>query len=237
MNLSTTFTPEVFFLSDRDVVFRLYTRLEENRIVKLYDALLLTDSTFNVTQPTRFIIHGWRASGKSKLNFNIRREYLRLGAFNVFIVDWGAGSNSVTYIRSKRRVKAVGKTVSDFIDFLHQQTGMDLTTVTVIGHSLGAHIGGMAGKHTQKRGKIGVIVGLDPARLFFSMNKPTSRLHYSDALYVESIHTNARRMGLKEPIGHASFYPNFGRTQVCIRMSVVKVIYLKLIFFIDWLRI
>lgn len=57
-------------------------------------------------------------------------------------------------------------------------------------------------------GKIGKIIGLDPARPFFKHNDLDGRLTNTDATYVEVIHTSAGKLGFSKPIGKASFYPN-----------------------------
>lgn len=62
-------------------------------------------------------------------------------------------------------------------------------------------------------GKIGKIVGLDPAMPLFKYNNLEGRLAATDASYVESIHTCAGRLGMTKPIGSASFFPNGGRRQ------------------------
>lgn len=54
------------------------------------------------------------------------------------------------------------------------------------------------------------IVGLDPARVLFSINAPDERIHNTDAIYVETIHTSI--LGFYNPLGTVSFYPN-GRSQ------------------------
>lgn len=62
-------------------------------------------------------------------------------------------------------------------------------------------------------GKIGKIVGLDPALPLFKYNNVDGRLAATDASYVESIHTCAGRLGMTKPIGMAAFFPNGGRRQ------------------------
>lgn len=62
-------------------------------------------------------------------------------------------------------------------------------------------------------GRIGKIVGLDPAGPLFSFRNADSRLASTDAEYVETIHTNAGLLGIPDPIGDASFYPNGGSRQ------------------------
>lgn len=61
------------------------------------------------------------------------------------------------------------------------------------------------------RGRVQKIVALDPAGPLFSINSPNERVDSSDGEYVEVIHTNYHMLGFREPIGHADFYPNFGR--------------------------
>lgn len=98
-----------------------------------------------------------------------------------------------------------------FIDYLFEH-GLVLRDLVIVGHSLGAHISGYAGKNIQS-GKIGVIVGLDPAGPLFSIDKPHKRLADTDADYVQIIHTDAGNLSVEEPIGHADFYPNGGNEQ------------------------
>lgn len=80
--------------------------------------------------------------------------------------------------------------------------------MTAIGHSLGAHVVGAAGKRTAQQ--MYSVVGLDPAGPLFSLDAPANRLHHTDAYYTESIVTDAGRLGFEHPICHGNFYPNFG---------------------------
>lgn len=64
-----------------------------------------------------------------------------------------------------------------------------------------------------KNGKLRKIVALDAAAPLFDFNDPSTRVAVGDADVVESIHTNAGRLGISHPIGNASFYPNGGRSQ------------------------
>ncbi|XP_055850859.1 phospholipase A1-like [Episyrphus balteatus] len=89
---------------------------------------------------------------------------------------------------------------------------MRFDTLTLFGHSMGAHVAGFAGKNV-KRGKIHAIFGMDPALPLFPYNDPTRRLAATDAEYVESIHTNGGDWGFYQPIGQTAFYPNGGKYQ------------------------
>lgn len=88
----------------------------------------------------------------------------------------------------------------------------------ILGHSLGAHIAGYAGKYLD--GKLGHITGFDPAGPHYEGLKDTNaRLWHTDAQFVESIHTDAKHLvpnlgfGMYETCSHVDFYPNGGRSQ------------------------
>lgn len=98
------------------------------------------------------------------------------------------------------------------IDFLVARRGMNLESVFVVGHSLGAHIAGIAG-HALHSGRLPIIVGLDPAYPLFKRDRTDSRLSVMDADYVQVIHTNGNNLGMRYPVGDADFYPNWGVTQ------------------------
>lgn len=79
---------------------------------------------------------------------------------------------------------------------------MNLKDVTIIGHSLGAHIAGRAAKRLKSDGKIGVIIGLDPASVGFDFFETEKRLADFDAEYVQVIHTDGDKFGFSIPMGH-----------------------------------
>lgn len=65
------------------------------------------------------------------------------------------------------------------------------------------------------------IVGLDPARPLFRLDKPEERLHFTDAKYVETIQTS--QVGFFKPLGTVSFFPNGGGSQPqCGSLDVVS---------------
>nr|CAD7587770.1 unnamed protein product [Timema genevievae] len=60
--------------------------------------------------------------------------------------------------------------------------------------------------------------GMDPAEPHFGDTLPVVRLDYTDAEFVDIIHTDTSRfitggLGMREPIGHVDFYPNGGVEQ------------------------
>lgn len=81
--------------------------------------------------------------------------YLQNEDSNVIVVDWGSISRR-PYIWASNRVIMVGQFVSTMIDFLEKQ-GIDLSKTILIGHSLGAHVVGLAARNAQ--GEVGFVVG------------------------------------------------------------------------------
>ncbi|XP_050079714.1 uncharacterized protein LOC126567538 [Anopheles maculipalpis] len=204
--------PEPHFTAGTDTIFRLYTRSNRDtpQVLQLNNAGSVTSSNFNAANPTRFIIHGWNNDGFSEVNTILKDAWLDRGEFNVITVDWGVGAQTINYPFARARVSAVGNVVSTFINFLQFTTGITFASVSIAGHSLGAHAAGNAGFF--QFGRLNTIFGMDPALPLFSLDS-NDRLTLNDAQYVESIHTNAGLLGFDLPLGQASFYPNGGRTQ------------------------
>lgn len=202
---------EPYFNAERQTVFHLYTRDNPtvSQILALNDVEALKKSNFNAKSPTRFIIHGWNNDVKSGCNTAVRNAYLNVGDFNVIVVDWGKGANTINYISARNRVNSVYPVVASLIEFLNGYAGMKFETLSIIGHSLGAHIAGLTAKQFKKP-RVGTVVALDPASPLFSMDRPAERVHLDDAEYVQSIQTDIGRLGLNKPVGQAAFYPNYG---------------------------
>lgn len=202
---------ESMFTPASDVTFTLFTSswLSGQRII-LNNAASLSSSRFNPSNPTRILIHGWQQNGGASFNSQTRARYHTRGSFNVIVVDWGAGAQTINYALAAGRVRATGGVVGDFIDFLNLRGGATFASINVIGFSLGAHVAGHAGKQVT-RGRLPVVVGCDPAGPSFSWLSPSGRLSSGDATYVLTIHTDIGRLGFDRNIGDGAFYPNMGR--------------------------
>lgn len=89
--------------------------------------------------------------------------FLKSGDFNVIVIDWkqaqywGIGhSIPSTYSAVVKKLGEVAEYVKRMLLFLESH-GIELSTTTIVGHSLGAHVAGLAGYKTMS--KIGRIVG------------------------------------------------------------------------------
>ncbi|XP_073819936.1 phospholipase A1-like [Musca autumnalis] len=210
--LETMENVDSFGLSTVPVKYYLYTRVNPSKGTKIVATTKSVDASyFDASKPTYFVIHGWTQSYTSGMNKDIRAAALRTFDCNVIVVDW-ARARSVDYATSVIAVPKVGKKIAEMIDFLNKNYKMPFETLTVAGHSLGAHVAGYAGKNV-KNGKINTIIGMDPALPLFSYDKPKKRLADTDAVYVQSIQTNGGLLGFKQPIGKGACYPNGGEEQ------------------------
>ncbi|XP_016962933.1 vitellogenin-1 [Drosophila biarmipes] len=81
--------------------------------------------------------------------------------------------------------------------------------IHLIGHSLGAHIVGAAGRHLHRltNQTIPRITGLDPAKPCFNEGEVLSGLMRGDGRFVDVIHSNPGVLGKRDPLGDVDFYP------------------------------
>lgn len=126
--------------------------------------------------------------------------------------------------------KDIGHYYAKFLNYL-LKIGAKASDIHLIGHSLGAHISGFAGRFIscgkvkritgipicfEIRHLLGLYVilitfsGLDPALPGFSHGFKVDRLLPSDADFVDIIHTSGGVLGFLDNLGHADFFPNGG---------------------------
>lgn len=117
----------------------------------------------------------------------------------------------------------LGGYLADFIIKLHQELNIPLEKVTILGHSLGAHVAGIAGKDVFQalNSKLGKIVGADPAGPLFTSTDERRKLNKNDAECVTVLHTDAGYLGYRYSLGALDFFPNEGtRIQPGCRISL-----------------
>lgn len=188
-----------------DVIFQLYRRSSPST----YSVLVPYDdnsfSGFDASLPTRLYIHGWMSSSSS--GQEVKNAYLSVDDYNVIVVDWSELAKDL-YSFAKDSVKDVGAAVATLLDYLVTYKGAKLSTVHVTGHSLGAHVAGVAGSLVS--GTLSKITGLDPAAPLYGNENLADRLDKGDASFVEVIHTCGGLLGWSDPLGHVDFFPNDG---------------------------
>ncbi|XP_054556187.1 lipase member I isoform X2 [Talpa occidentalis] len=199
------------FVPQLEMFLMMYTRNNFNCAEPLFEQDNSLNTNFNTSKKTIWLIHGYRPIGSipSWLQ-NFLRVLLDQDDINLIVVDWNRGATTFIYNRAVKNTRKVAVKLSESIHNLLKH-GASLDNFHFIGVSLGAHISGFVGKIFQ--GQLGRITGLDPAGPKFSGKSSNDRLDYSDAKFVDVIHSDVNGLGVKEPLGHIDFYPNGGKKQ------------------------
>lgn len=176
-----------------------------------------------------FVVHGY-AGGDNSIPIGLVRDaYLRNGQFNLFLVDYGPVGRPPCYVAMVNNVNYVSYCIASYINQL-QRKGMSTDSITLIGHSIGAHICGHLTKrlHFRVRKIIGKFVikfnwfpivlnynrnldlGLDPA---LPLITDKIRLNRANAERVHTLQTNAGFFGELGAIGHVDICVNSGIKQ------------------------
>nr|XP_022915963.1 lipase member H-B-like [Onthophagus taurus] len=157
-------------------------------------------------------------------------KYLQKRNCNVIQADWSKLSG-LTYVNAIQTSISVGNYIGKFIVRLLDSGLTSHNRIHLIGHSLGAHIAGIAGKETFRlTGKeIGRISGLDPAKQLFEIPScpDSARLQQTDAELVDITHTDCLLFGFKKPLGTVDFYFNGSRFQPGNRPPNLNVLWNK----------
>ncbi|XP_035206598.1 pancreatic triacylglycerol lipase-like isoform X2 [Stegodyphus dumicola] len=197
--------------------FFLYTRSNHDTPRNFSNMDFSTDdlhlSMFSPNARTKFIVPGYISRTSEQWKIPLKDALLFTEDCNVFLVDWSGGDGPL-YEQAVANTRVVGAELALFIKTL-QNLGIQPESIHIIGHSLGSHIAGYAGKRLKRLGRI---TAMDPAGPYFTNVDPIVRLDRADALLVDAIHTNAaatrfQGFGLTESIGHFDFFPNGGHLQ------------------------
>ncbi|XP_010358681.2 lipase member I isoform X5 [Rhinopithecus roxellana] len=199
------------FIPRIEIILMMYTRNNLNCAEPLFEHNNSLNVNFNTQKKTVWLVHGYRPMGSipSWLQ-NFVSILLNEEDMNVIVVDWNRGATTFIYDRAVKNTRKVAVSLSGHIKNLLKH-GASLDNFHFIGMSLGAHISGFVGKIFH--GQLGRITGLDPAGPKFSRKLPYKRLDYTDAKFVDVIHSNSNGLGIREPLGHIDFYPNGGKKQ------------------------
>lgn len=137
--------PALFFTVEKDVRFELFTHKNPIKpsLLVLDDYQSVKNSNFNPEYPTRFLVHGWNSEGLLTPRF--ADAYLVKGQHkvNFIALNWQKGADTLNYYAARNRVPEVANHLAHFIDFLAHKFNLKYTDVTIVGHSLGAHISGI----------------------------------------------------------------------------------------------
>uniref|UniRef100_A0A673CJ28 Lipase, member Ib n=1 Tax=Sphaeramia orbicularis TaxID=375764 RepID=A0A673CJ28_9TELE len=189
----------------------LYTRSNLRCGRELNHHHLSSQPLFNVSRPTAFVIHGYRPTGAPPIWIDhIVHLLAEQEDMNIIVMDWNKGAANLNYFTAVTYTREAALNLTGFIMTMEEE-GASLSSVHLIGVSLGAHLAGFVGENL--KGKIGRITGLDPAGPMFTSATPGERLDPSDAMFVDVLHTDMNSFGLNGAHGHIDFYANGGADQ------------------------
>lgn len=111
-------------------------------------------------------------------------------------------------------MRPVGRHVAEILADLIS-SGLNPSTLELLGFSLGGHTVSFVARHFQKitGQNVSRITALEPSGPCFRWLGPEDRLDASNADFVEVIHTNIDGFGMALPMGHVDFYVNGGEYQ------------------------
>ncbi|XP_059517525.1 pancreatic lipase-related protein 2-like isoform X1 [Myotis daubentonii] len=207
--------------------FLLYTNENPNsyQLISSMDLATVNASNFHLDRKTRFIIHGFISKGEETWLTDMCQRMFKVEKVNCICVDWRRGART-GYNQAVHNIRVVGAEIAFLIEGLSTKMGYSLENVHLIGHSLGAHTAGEAGRRLG--GCVGRITGLDPAEPGFQGTPEEVRLDPSDAMFVDVIHTDTSPtvpnlgFGMSQKVGHLDFYPNGGKQMPGCEKNIIS---------------
>ncbi|XP_017487267.1 PREDICTED: inactive pancreatic lipase-related protein 1-like [Rhagoletis zephyria] len=199
--------------------FYLYTRENPTEAeVLLWNNTESVESSryYSNGRPTKVIIHGYVETPASRPWIgDMKDKFLEAFDLNVIIIDWSKNrANRGRYGQAAANTQVIGPMVAIQVQLICRLKNATESQFHLIGQSLGAHLSGFAGKFLN--GTLGQITGMDPAGPSFEGAEPQYRLWYTDAQFVDAIHTDMRPvigLGMGEACGTIDIYPNSGHRQ------------------------
>jgi len=196
--------------------------------------------------PVKAFTHGFSSEASDNKTQFVNAWMSTTGAAaSVFLLDWSKlakfgqadGWDNYLYDEAARNAIDVGNYFGACLAAMSEQYDIPGSEMHLAGHSLGAHLMGMAGRvfRLANNGgeQVGRVTGCDPAGPRFvdgMYNEAIPELHANmlstdSASFVDAIHTDGSlepcvvclpthiHFGLLQQVGHTDFYPSGGHSQ------------------------
>ncbi|XP_070503768.1 phospholipase A1-like [Chironomus tepperi] len=179
---------------------------------------------FDRKLPTVVYIHGYLNDGGFEYSaMAIRSAYRAKNNQNFIAIDWSAFSHftlGIPYFGNINKLETICKGIAIQLEMIRTGGCSCYKNFYLVGHSLGGQCAGLVGRYLRNISNESYVIpriyALDPAGPDFEYAKFQSSfdcISKDDADYVQVIHTNGNKYGVKGPVGHADFYPNGGMNQ------------------------
>ncbi|XP_011636828.1 phospholipase A1-like isoform X1 [Pogonomyrmex barbatus] len=172
------------------------------------------------SKPVAFLTHGFLAHSNWTNYYKLASQLLKK-EYTVFSLDWSNAScyndpivlRLLEYPSAMSNTVEVGNYLASYIKSVIDVCDVPLKSITLVGHSLGAHINGFAAKNIKKSisGKIPLLIGTDPAAPPFMFQSCPNRFCIEDADRVIAFHTSP--LGIPYSIAHLDLWFNNGMLQ------------------------
>ncbi|RWS03411.1 hypothetical protein B4U79_16517 [Dinothrombium tinctorium] len=175
----------------------------------------LEDAPFNKNGITVFISHGYLALQPREFYDEMRDLYLnKFENVNFILIDYSNGSMG-NYWEAVANIQTVAYQTAFLVERLMKTRGLNVSTVRMMGISLGGQMVGLAGRAIRELTgvKVAEILSFDPASTCFEFEDHSLHINSSDANSVILVHTNMRNFGTTRLSGTVNFCPNGGKDQ------------------------
>ncbi|XP_031628398.1 vitellogenin-2-like [Contarinia nasturtii] len=171
---------------------------------------LWTLPEFNPKLPLILMISGWTTNFNDSANPTVDKIYEAYrcrGNVNFVTIDPAAFVDTL-YTWSAFNTEEIGNLIAISLEILIKN--YPIQNIHLIGHSLGSHICGSAGRNLfYKTGKLlPKITALDPANPCFNPGETLTGLSRGDAEFVLVVHSNSGGLGKRDPLGDVDWFPN-----------------------------
>ncbi|XP_003740146.1 inactive pancreatic lipase-related protein 1-like [Galendromus occidentalis] len=191
----------------------------------------LRKSKFNSSKKLVIMVHGYlQIVDIDKTQLMIKDTFIDYLDSNFIFVSWSRGSMT-GYWTAAANTRIVGAEIALLIEKIIETFNYRKSDIHLLGHSLGGHIIGYAGRRMPGLRRL---TALDPADPFFQNGDPEIRIDPSDGDFVEALHTDSRVFvpaipiggyGMWDPVGHVDVYVNGGVNQpACLSLQPAKVV-------------
>lgn len=127
---------------EKIISFYLYTEdIKTSEFINSTNGTYISQ-TFNSSNPTRMIIHGFWNSHNSQINRALKPLYVDNFDVNLIIVSYSAISKDSCYKIARNRVGVMGRRIARFLDDILGDDEWQWENLVIVGHSLGAHTAG-----------------------------------------------------------------------------------------------
>ncbi|XP_068632821.1 phospholipase A1-like [Battus philenor] len=219
INLWAVFIVLGTFQYNRAAWLRCYKEsLSEYVVTPLEKPIPITlSSCLDRTRPTLIYTFGYQGKVDGPATTAVLTAYLAKRKRNVILLDWQEEAKSgllgfqLSYATSAApNAKKIGEQLGRTLILL-SDAGIDLNDIHLMGHSLGAHLMGYAGRWTRERQRVvGRITGLDPARALFEGTFTFfTQVDRTCARFVDIVHTDPGNYGTSKSTGTVDIWPNY----------------------------